>query len=93
MEVDEIIRALEACDSVLKNNGHSKAKTNNPGDRARWCSDEAIRSLDDGAFSKDKAQRWLGFCQGVIFTLGYATIEELKLMNRPIAKNHTTQTG
>jgi hypothetical protein len=32
---------------------------------------------------KEKANRWLGFVQGVLWTKGFYTIEEMKEHNRP----------
>lgn len=36
-----------------------------------------------GEGRREKVMRWLGFLQGVLWTDGYATLEELKRMNMP----------
>lgn len=88
MEARKINDALVQCDKILRNAGYSVAQNNVPGDRARWCAKRAALGLQDSAvgedvFSLTKANRWLGFVQGVIFSLYLATIEELKTMNKP----------
>ena len=53
------------------------------------CVDETLVELDtrfphDG--KKEKAMRWLGFMQGVLWTSG-VSLQELKNMNRPDDKD------
>ena len=36
--------------------------------------------LEEGR--RDKAMRWLGFMQGVLWKMGLASVEDLKAMNR-----------
>ena len=51
------------------------------GNRAFWCAVEGIKLAEEGR--REKAMRWLGFCQGVCFALGYATVDDLKKMSMP----------
>jgi hypothetical protein len=46
-----------------------------------YMADEVPRIVDAGAL--DKAMRWLGFMQGVLWVLGASTLSELKRMNMP----------
>lgn len=39
-------------------------------------------ALAEPRFSDAKTGRWLGYMQGVIVTRGYATLEEMKELNR-----------
>ncbi len=41
----------------------------------KWMTNEAQNFIPDQV---DKAMRWLGFIQGVLFSLGFFTIEELR---------------
>lgn len=52
-------------------------------DRVRHCldmCDEMVRHYEKGKV--EKAMRWLGFVQGFIWAKGFATIEELREVNR-----------
>ncbi len=46
-----------------------------------WMLDEATKFVETGR--SDKAFRWLGFIQGVLWTCQIFTIEELAKHNRP----------
>jgi hypothetical protein len=45
---------------------------------------KAIRFVEEGR--RDKAMRWLGFIQGVLWVQRIYTIDELKLHNAPLSK-------
>jgi hypothetical protein len=47
----------------------------------RYMMDEIDRFVDEGRL--DKAFRWLGFIQGVLFYKGYYSLHDLKLHNKP----------
>lgn len=38
---------------------------------------------DSAGLSEQKAHRWLGFLQGALWMRGYASLDELRDMNRP----------
>lgn len=46
-----------------------------------WMLSEAALFHDENRY--EKANRWLGFVQGVMCTLSYATLDELKRANMP----------
>ncbi|MDP3785070.1 MAG: hypothetical protein Q8R12_03275 [bacterium] len=46
-----------------------------------WMLDEIESFLKDGR--RDKAFRWLGFIQGVLWNLEFCSLEDLKNHNRP----------
>ncbi len=47
----------------------------------RYMMDEIDRFVDEVRL--DKAFRWLGFIQGVLFYKGYYSLHDLKLHNKP----------
>lgn len=47
---------------------------------ALWMCEQARHHLDTGSW--DKAMRWLGFIQGVLWCFGVASIDEMKEDNR-----------
>jgi len=47
----------------------------------RWMVNEIPKIIDQPC-KKEKAMRWLGFVQGVLWLKGYYTIEEMKGHNR-----------
>lgn len=49
-------------------------------DHALWMCREILRPLP-AALDTDKAGRWLGFIQGVLWTAGVYAVEELRLHN------------
>jgi hypothetical protein len=46
-----------------------------------WMLDEAVVFYNEGKV--EKANRWLGYTQGVIAALGWAPLDELKRANMP----------
>lgn len=52
-----------------------------------WMMDETRVLVKDGR--REKAMRWLGFIQGVIWATGMATIDDLKAMNKPDTESGT----
>jgi hypothetical protein len=47
----------------------------------RYMMDEIDRFVDEGIL--DKAFRWLGFIQGILFYEGYYSLDSLKQHNKP----------
>lgn len=48
-----------------------------------WYRDGALVDPATGKDRRDKAMRWLGFCQGVVLALGLCGLEELKRQSMP----------
>ena len=95
MTHDDLVRALTACEqrldlSWIRKRAHNRdfaisGKFVLINDRLRhalWMVREA-REFASG--NPDKAHRWLGFAQGVMWATGLATIEDMKDDNRPQA--------
>jgi hypothetical protein len=51
-----------------------------------WMSREGLKLIEDDR--REKAQRWLGFLQGALWSLKLAGVAELKDMNRPDDSEH-----
>lgn len=91
MNTEDIRSALKKCDAALRKGWlqpksvryDSESVRPAPVDavaHATWMISQTLQFLDEGKI--DKAMRWLGFIQGVLWTTGRCTIEELKEMNR-----------
>lgn len=48
---------------------------------AAWMAEQAIAFVDEGR--KEKANRWLGFVQGILWSTGFYTIYDMKNHNMP----------
>jgi len=59
----------------------SPIKDGDPLEHALWMIDNIPEFLD--AKRIEKAMRWLGFVQGIFYTEGIYTIEEMKHHNKP----------
>ena len=59
------------------------------GDTCSTVTDVMNRWPADG--STDKAMRWLGFMQGVMWSAGYYTLAEIKAHSRRATENEGTQ--
>jgi len=94
MTPDDVRRALNFCDVYLK-----KGRLDHPEGRryerhsikpapidtiehAIWMIKETYTFLDEGKI--EKAMRWLGFIQCILWSTGRCTIEQLKTMNRGV---------
>ncbi len=49
----------------------------------KWMTTKALTWGPEGA---EKMNRWLGFVQGALWAMGFATIDELREVNRPAPK-------
>lgn len=56
-------------------------KESTPLEHARWMCPVAIEHVQDG--NKEKAFRWLGFIQGVLWMSNIYTLNDLKNHSRP----------
>lgn len=48
---------------------------------ANWMVHEMLRQLEEDAMSAEKVNRWLGFVQGVMWSAGLFTIDEMREHN------------
>lgn len=92
MNQQDILRALDECESVIKKHlplltpMRAMPTASNFNDlvgarHALWMIGEARVFVADSRI--EKAFRWLGFVQGVLWSFGFVTIEEAKNANRP----------
>lgn len=90
MNEQEIVRAASDAEHLLRRYGvraerYSRDFTCPSGHRAAshalWCCREIRKMAGEGR--REKAFRWLGFVQGVLFACGLATIDQLRAMNMP----------
>lgn len=90
MEAADVIRAIDWCENLLGGYGFEPRRhpaTDTPtndyeaGAHAMWMCGEVRRFVKEGR--EQKAHRWLGFVQGVIFCASMAPVEHMKDVNRP----------
>lgn len=88
MTPDKVKQAFEACAKALPPCHALRAKGDADGthythavQHARWMCSEGVLLVEQGRV--EKAMRWLGFVQGVLWAHGLAEISELKDMNKP----------
>lgn len=87
MNEKQILNALRACNEVLSEFRIERwdAASLPPLDKgnqlrhASWMVSEAIKFTREGKL--EKANRWLGFVQGVLWSTGQQTIEDMRQMN------------
>lgn len=95
MTRDDLLRAFDACEERL-NQGWIRKRPHDHdyvvqgkfvliNDRLRHALWMIHQAREFAAGNPEKAHRWLGFVQGVIWATGLATIEEMKEDNRPQA--------
>jgi hypothetical protein len=75
----------ERCDTSKKypvwgSSDNARAKLNH----TRWAIDEARRFVAEGRM--EKAFRWLGFIQGVVWFQGLYAIDDLANHNKPVSE-------
>lgn len=84
MEVEQILSVVKKYDNMLLNMGvvNITRENENPESLAhiRWMINEIPNQIMDGKI--EKANRWLGFIQGVFWVKGIADIHQLKEDNR-----------
>lgn len=88
MDFEKVKAVLRSYDAHLKELGHEAARCEKPSapdtrsqlSHARWMCQEV---LSNSEFSEGKAKRWLGFVQGVLWSTGVRTVEQMKDDNRP----------
>jgi hypothetical protein len=86
MSPDKLRSVLVAHDIVLAGMGGDAVEFNDATtpsqmlQHARWMCQRACSFVDDGRL--EKANRWLGFIQGVLWVCGVATIDEMRDLNR-----------
>ena len=91
MEKNRIVEVCQEYDEILKCDGF-EIKHREPFspdydlNHIRWMINEIPKILDDPN-KKEKANRWLGFVQGVLSMLGYFTIDEMKGHNKSGKEN------
>lgn len=79
-EKERLTKALNACIKVLESSSFVEERNSSViGNTALFCAKEALKIMEDDLF---KASRWLGFIQGVLYSLKLSSIDELKEMNR-----------
>jgi hypothetical protein len=82
MNFDKVTEAMNMCEQML--NRAVAAKFPLPLDaQFEHCLDMIRRFREFTPDRIEKAFRWLGFIQGVLYAHGLATVDELKNMNRP----------
>ena len=85
MRKNQFVEICQDYDELLKNDGYEikHREKNGDGDmnHIRWMINEIPKLIDD-PYKIEKANRWLGFIQGVLWNKGYFTIEEMKGHNR-----------
>lgn len=93
MNTEELKSALDACVSGLTKRGFHPRRCNNkitnPSrteqlEHLLWAVTEVKSFVDEGRI--EKAMRWLGFIQGVLWSNHQYSIDDLKDMNRPMEK-------
>lgn len=77
MKDEKIINACKKYEDDIKKWYHSDADL----DHVEWMTKQIPDFLAAGR--KEKANRWLGFIQGVLWAKEIYTIEEMKEHNRP----------
>lgn len=89
MTTDTLLRALKECITTIDQLGipeeRADAQLSGPtvGEalaHARWMANAAIGLVKEGR--TEKAFRWLGFIQGILWSNHYLTIDEARKMNR-----------
>jgi len=90
MTEKKIVEALDKCIEVLKDKLQQPKEYVNKdklpvevSDYLDHCYFMAEKAKDFLPNRREKLMRWLGFIQGVLWTRGIMTIEELKNMNKP----------
>lgn len=87
MTAEQIVDVLKSIERLLKHDHHApiRYESSHPPvpfdllNHCYWMAGEAQTFLPDHI---GKANRWLGFIQGVLWAQNVCTIEELKDMNR-----------
>ncbi len=88
MTQEKLLSAFDACAAILNHEGVTDPVRN--GDTGclhemhkhlLWLAVNGRALVTKGR--REKAMRWLGFCQGGLWGLGLADVEDLKNMNRP----------
>ena len=84
MEIQQIIDVAKKYDNLLIEMGVVEANRDNENTESlahlRWMLNEIPKHLEMGKL--DKANRWLGFIQGVFWVKKFSSIHELKDDNR-----------
>lgn len=88
MNIDKVKAVAQSYDALLGELRHDAARWERPSvpdtrgqlSHARWMCQEVLSNPE---FSEGKAKRWLGFVQGVLWTTGVRTVEQMKDDNRP----------
>lgn len=88
MNFDKVRAVLASYNTLLTELGHPSTRWVVGGTpqslgqlaHARWMCVEAATNPE---FTEGKAKRWLGFVQGVLWSTGVRTIEQMKDDNRP----------
>lgn len=83
MTVEQITDLCEYYDSFLKIEGFPSKKNNggcNDYGHIRWMLSEIPFLLEDGKI--EKVNRWVGFIQGVLWSNGQFSIDEMREHNR-----------
>ena len=83
MEKDRLIKVAEMYENRLSGLGFGGVNRHDGGgylEHISWMSSETKRLALDGKI--EKANQWLGFIQGVLWSKGIYTIEQMKDHNR-----------
>jgi len=84
MEIEQILSVAKKYDNALLNMGVSEIIRENENTESlshiRWMLNEIPNQLKENKI--EKANRWLGFIQGVLWVRKISTIHELKDDNR-----------
>jgi len=93
MTAEKLISVFEFYQDYLKKSGIKSSQYTSYDSRAfklspikhlehiAWMCETAITFVNEGRI--EKAMRWLGFIQGVLFMTGWFTLDELKNHSRP----------
>ena len=85
MKKNQFMEVCQDYDELLAKDGviikHRDPNGDGDMNHIRWMINE-IPKLVDNPCKIEKANRWLGFVQGVLWNKGYFTIEEMKGHNR-----------
>ena len=106
MDRNQLLSVLQKYDIWLGEMGHDPERTKTSSSElpfaampqqlghARWMCQTAIEFIDTGLVipeDVEKANRWLGFIQGVLWTTGVRTIDEMREDNRAQSPSEVEQ--
>jgi hypothetical protein len=86
MTKEQIINVCQLYDDILTKDGFQNVQENDEYgslNHARWMLNQIPNMLGD-FYKIEKANRWLGFVQGVLWANGYCDIKSMKEHNKPI---------